>query len=88
MPYVPTTAESGLAGFEASKWLGVFAPARTPADIVEELGIGLRRALANPGVRWQLAQEGLQPGDGDAGALERVVARELSDYGKLAKRWP
>lgn len=88
LPYVPTTAESGLAGFEASKWIGLLGPARTPAEIVDELGIGLRRALANPGVRWQLAQEGLQPGDGEAGGFGRMVARELADYGKLAKRWP
>jgi tripartite-type tricarboxylate transporter receptor subunit TctC len=92
LPYVPTTAESGLAGFEASRWTGLLAPARTPADIVGELGVGLRRALANPGVRWQLAQEGLQPGEGEAGAFERIVARELADYAKLAKpsalRWP
>jgi len=88
LPHVPTAAESGLAGFEASKWIGLLAPARTPAEVVDELGIGLRRALANPGVRWQLAQEGLQPGDGEARAFERVVARELANYSKLARRWP
>lgn len=92
LPHVPTTAEAGLAGFNATKWAGLLAPARTPADVVTELGIGLRRALANPGVRWQLAQEGLQPGDGEAGTFERVIARELAEYNRLAKalplRWP
>lgn len=92
LPHVPTASEAGIADFEASKWTALLAPARTPREIVDELGIGLRRALANPGARWQLAQEGMQPGDGDSGTLATLLKRELAHYGRLAHplsiRWP
>lgn len=88
LPNVPTVAESGLPGFEATKWTGLLAPARTPPDVVAELAVGLRRALANPGVRWQLAQDGLQPGDGESEAFRALLAREIAEYGRLAKPLP
>jgi tripartite-type tricarboxylate transporter receptor subunit TctC len=90
LPQVPTAAESGLSGFDATKWTGLLAPARTPTEIVSELSIGLRRALLNPGVRWQLGQEGMLPGDGDAAAFAVRLQREIEIYGKLKKPlvWP
>jgi tripartite-type tricarboxylate transporter receptor subunit TctC len=88
LPQVPTAAESGLTGFEATKWTGLLAPARTPKEVQQELAAGLRRALANPGVRWQLAQDGLHPGDGDAAVFESLLTKELAVYGKLTKPLP
>jgi tripartite-type tricarboxylate transporter receptor subunit TctC len=88
LPQVPTAAESGLAGFEATKWTGLLAPARTPPEITAELSVGLRRALLNPGVRWQLMQEGMLPGDADAAAFALRVQREIEIYGKLKKPLP
>jgi len=88
LPQVPTAAESGLSGFEATKWTGLLAPARTPAEITSELGIGLRRALLNPGIRWQLGQEGMLPGDGDAAAFAARLQHEIESYGKLKKPLP
>lgn len=88
LPQVPTAAESGLPGFESTKWTGLLAPAQTPTEITAELSVGLRRALLNPGVRWQLMQEGMLPGDGDAAAFAQRVQREIEIYGRLKKSLP
>lgn len=88
LPQVPTASESGLSGFEVTKWTGLLAPARTPDEITAELGAGLRRAMSNPGVRWQLMQEGMLPGDADATAFAIRLRREIEIYGKLKKPLP
>jgi tripartite-type tricarboxylate transporter receptor subunit TctC len=46
LPRVPTTAEAGFPGAEASQWYGVFAPAGTPAAILKRLEDELRKATA------------------------------------------
>jgi tripartite-type tricarboxylate transporter receptor subunit TctC len=88
LPQVPTAAESGLPGFEATQWTGLLAPARTPPEITSELAIGLRRALQNPGVRRQFTQEGMLPGDGDPATFAARLHREIELYGSLRKRLP
>lgn len=51
LPDIPTIAESGLSGFEAASWFGLFAPAGTPAATVDQLNVQTQRALAEPGFR-------------------------------------
>jgi tripartite-type tricarboxylate transporter receptor subunit TctC len=51
LPDIPTIAESGLPGFEAASWFGLFAPAGTPAAIVDQLNAQTQRVLAEPGFR-------------------------------------
>jgi tripartite-type tricarboxylate transporter receptor subunit TctC len=58
MPEVPTTAEAGLPGAEASQWYGVFAPAGVPAAILKRLHDELVKATARPDVRSMLAAQG------------------------------
>lgn len=58
MPDVPTTAEAGLPGAEASQWYGVFAPAGVPAAILKRLEGELRKATARADVRTLLAAQG------------------------------
>jgi tripartite-type tricarboxylate transporter receptor subunit TctC len=48
LPDVPTVAESGLSGFEAVSWFGLFAPAGTPRDVVMKINGEVRRAFADP----------------------------------------
>lgn len=54
LPDVPTVAEAGLPGFEASVWWTLLAPARTPADVVTRLNAETRKVLADAGVRERL----------------------------------
>jgi tripartite-type tricarboxylate transporter receptor subunit TctC len=58
LPDVPTMAEAGLPGFEATSWQGIFAPAGTPAPIVARLNAAIAAALADPAIRDPFAQQG------------------------------
>src|SRR5439155_13149987 len=59
-PDVPTLAESGLPGFEVGSWQGVFAPARTPPEIVKRLNVEIVKALNLPDVREKLGGLGAE----------------------------
>jgi tripartite-type tricarboxylate transporter receptor subunit TctC len=61
LPDVPTIAEAGVAGFEASLYYGLVAPAGTPRPIVDRLNKALRDALASEEVRKRLATDGAEP---------------------------
>jgi tripartite-type tricarboxylate transporter receptor subunit TctC len=61
MPELPTLAESGLPGFDATLTYGLLAPARTPSAIVERLNKELRAALASDEVRARIIAEGGEP---------------------------
>jgi tripartite-type tricarboxylate transporter receptor subunit TctC len=67
LPDLPTVAEAGLAGFEASVWWGLVAPAKTSADIVRQLNAETNKALADPAIANKLAELGvvLTPGTPD-----------------------
>ena len=59
VPTVPTFAEAGVPGYDASFWYGLLAPPRTPAPVIERLNQELRTALADPGVAQPLQAQGL-----------------------------
>lgn len=61
LPEVPTIAEAALPGYDASLWLGVLAPARTPAPIVERLNREIVKALATPQLKDALIAQGYEP---------------------------
>ncbi|KAA2236625.1 Bug family tripartite tricarboxylate transporter substrate binding protein [Salinarimonas soli] len=58
LPDIPTIAEGGVPGFEASSWFGLFAPAKTPREIVDKLNAEVRQALANPETQKRFADIG------------------------------
>ena len=55
LPDVPTVAESGLPGYEASVWYGVVAPAKTPRDIIVKLNAEIAKILRERGSRDKIA---------------------------------
>lgn len=61
LPDVPTIAEAGLPGYEATSWFGLLAPAKTPADIVNRIDAALVKVLANPEVKKKLSEQGAEP---------------------------
>src|SRR5260221_253608 len=61
LPNVPTIAEGGLPGFDYNLWIGMFAPAGTPADIVDKINADVTRALQSQEVRERLAALGAEP---------------------------
>jgi tripartite-type tricarboxylate transporter receptor subunit TctC len=61
LPEVPTIAEAGVAGFDYPIWYGVWAPAGTPAGVVDKLAKDIARVLATPDWREWLAKHGAEP---------------------------
>lgn len=85
-PSYPTIAESGLPGFEISAWDGVFAPAGTPAAIVERLNAAIRRALDDRGLRETLLAHGAQAGPDTPDEFARFIAAEAEKWAKLVRQ--
>jgi tripartite-type tricarboxylate transporter receptor subunit TctC len=85
LPDVPTTLEAGYANSAYRFWIGVFAPVKTPPDIVNKLNAEIQKALQTPAVREKLAKLGVQPMVMDAGAFDKFVKEELTINAELAK---
>ena len=65
MPDLPTVQEQGVAGFEVTGWFGLFAPAKTPADVVQRVNADINRVMALPELREKL----VLLGSGEASTL-------------------
>jgi tripartite-type tricarboxylate transporter receptor subunit TctC len=70
-PQIPTLAESGLPGFEATSWFALFAPANLPRDVQLKINAETARVLALPDVKEKLATLGLEPNPGTPEQLPR-----------------
>jgi tripartite-type tricarboxylate transporter receptor subunit TctC len=86
LPEVPTTAESGLDDAEYPIWFGLFAPARTPRDVVDKLNRETLAALNTPKLRDRLAQMGLEPLPMTPAEFQAYVEREVVLNAALVKR--
>jgi tripartite-type tricarboxylate transporter receptor subunit TctC len=86
LPQVPTIAESGLKGYDVSNWLGVFAPAGTPKEVVSSLHAALGRAMATPALRAQLATLGIEPTSSTPEALTALIKAELPKWAEIVKK--
>ena len=85
MPNVPTVAEAGYPGFEASGWLGLMFPAKTPPAIVERMHKEAVGVMNMPDVRDQLLNAGIDPSPSSPEAFRRYVQSELVKWGKLIR---
>ena len=86
LPKVPTVAETpGFKGFDVVTWSGLFAPARTPAPVVEQLNRTLNEVLAMPEIRSRMEAQGALPGSGSAKHVAGFVAREQQRYERAVK---
>lgn len=84
-PDVPTIAEQGLPGFEATSWFAVFAPAGTPRPIVDQLHAEFVRIFNLPDVQAKLRTLGLEPILGGPEELARVQQAEIAKWAKVVK---
>jgi tripartite-type tricarboxylate transporter receptor subunit TctC len=85
MPELPTLAESGLTGYEASSWYGVLAPAGTPGEIVVKLNAEMVKALEQPEVRNSLLAEGAEPVGGTPEQFAAHIRSEMERLGRLIR---
>lgn len=84
-PELPTMDESGLKGFSVTTWYGVWAPAKTPPDIIEKLNAALNKALADADVRAKLLQAGADPLGGSQQDFAAFCRSESERYGAIVK---
>ena len=81
----PTVAESGLPGYEAVAWYGVFAPAGTPQDIVAQLNADIVKILDSTEVRELLLRQGAEAYALSPDEFAKVVARDVDKWAKVVK---
>jgi tripartite-type tricarboxylate transporter receptor subunit TctC len=85
MPEVPTIAESGYAGFEATNWYAYVLPAKTPNEIVERWNRELVRILNDPAVRQALLAQGMEPAPSTRAELAAYIKREYDTWARVVK---
>jgi tripartite-type tricarboxylate transporter receptor subunit TctC len=84
-PDVPTIAESGFKGFEASVWYALMAPAKTPAPIVDRLHAEVQKALQSPEVRERMTAVGGEVLPGDRQMMATLLRTERVRYENLVR---
>jgi tripartite-type tricarboxylate transporter receptor subunit TctC len=85
LPEIPTMEEQGLKGFDVMVWYGLFAPAKTSADIVKQLESAVVKLSAAPDVQERLATLALTPAAEGSAALARQVSEETIHWEKVVK---
>jgi tripartite-type tricarboxylate transporter receptor subunit TctC len=85
MPKIPTVAESGVPGFEASAWYGVVGPAGIPGETVSRLNSEMRRILDQPETKARLAAIGSGPVHGSAENFGAFIRAETVKWAKVIK---
>jgi tripartite-type tricarboxylate transporter receptor subunit TctC len=84
-PEIPTIAEQGLPGFEATSWFAVFAPAGTPRPVIDQLHAEMVRIFNLPDVQQKLRTLGLDPILGGPDELAKVQQSEIGKWAKVVK---
>jgi tripartite-type tricarboxylate transporter receptor subunit TctC len=84
-PELPTIAESGLAGYDASTWGGILAPAGTPKDTVAKLNASINSALRMEDVRSRLVSAGIEIQGGTPEQFGNVIKAEIDKWGRIVR---
>lgn len=85
LPNVPTTTEAGLKGFELEAWVAVFAPAGTPAEVIQKLTAGLRQSLEQADTKSRAAAAGIELRYLPPDALDTLVKQETEFWARTIK---
>ncbi|WP_026433095.1 tripartite tricarboxylate transporter substrate binding protein [Paracidovorax oryzae] len=85
LPDVPTIAEAGVPGYEATSWFGMFAPAATPAPVVAQLNATIVKVLAQPDIRKKLAEQGAEAAGETPAQFADFIQKESVKWGKVVK---
>jgi tripartite-type tricarboxylate transporter receptor subunit TctC len=84
-PQIPTVAESGVPGFDVSSWYAIFAPARTPPEIVRKVNADILTALADPATKERLEQLGVVVAGSTPTELAAHLRTEMDKWGPVIK---
>jgi len=85
LPEVPTLSEAILPGFEASNWYAFFAPARTPAAIVDRLNAEIHQSMNQPEILRALSEQGMEPILSTPNEQREFIRAEMTKWQALVK---
>ena len=85
LPNIPTTAEAGLPDFKLEAWVGLFAPAGTPAAIINKLSADVKKSFEMPEVKARADAAGIELRYLNPEALGKLVASDTAYWAKIIK---
>ncbi|MBV7418750.1 tripartite tricarboxylate transporter substrate binding protein [Comamonas sp. CMM03] len=85
LPDVPTIAEAGVPGYEATSWFGLWAPVKTPADVQQKLHAALVKVLKNPAVVKKIEDQGGDVVIDTQAQFDAYIKSEAAKWGKVVK---
>jgi tripartite-type tricarboxylate transporter receptor subunit TctC len=85
LPNLPTVAETGVPGYEAVQWYGLFAPAKTPKEIITKLHGAMVGVLQNPAIKDKLSTDGAEPVGNTPEEFARFLRSETEKWGKVVR---
>jgi tripartite-type tricarboxylate transporter receptor subunit TctC len=86
MPDTPTVGEAGVPGYEATIWLGIMAPAGTPAAVVAKLNAEINKVLARPDVKEAWAKQGAVPMSMSPTEFDAYLRADITKWADVVKR--
>jgi tripartite-type tricarboxylate transporter receptor subunit TctC len=84
---VPTVAESGVPGYDATIWLGFMAPANTPADIVQKLNVAINEAISQPEIKALWATQGAAPMPMSVSEFDKYLRGDIAKWHDVAAKF-
>jgi tripartite-type tricarboxylate transporter receptor subunit TctC len=85
LPGVPTVEESGIKGYSAHSWLGIFVPAATPPPILARLQRDIAAAIESPKAQARLVESGFEPKSSTSEAFARLVREEIAKWAPMVR---
>jgi tripartite-type tricarboxylate transporter receptor subunit TctC len=85
LPELPTIAEAGVVGYEATSWNGMLAPAGAPADIIKRLNAEFNRIIAAPEMKKRMLDNGYEPVGGPPEKLGELIRAEIAKWAPVVK---
>ena len=85
LPDVPTVAEAGVPGYDATSWYGMLAPGGTPRPVISKLGEESARALGTTDLRERLLNQGIDPAKGGPEEFAALINAEIPKWAKVIK---
>lgn len=85
MPNIPTLAEAGVPGYDATAWFGVLAPAGTPSAIVEQLATAIQKSVKTPEVTESMLKGGAEPVGSTPAQFDAFYKAEVAKWAKVVK---
>jgi tripartite-type tricarboxylate transporter receptor subunit TctC len=85
LPNVPTVAEAGVPGYEATIWLGIMAPAATPKPVIDKLNAEINKVISRADIKEAWAKQGAEPMAMNSDEFERYLRKDIEKWAHVVK---